>query len=417
MTLESSHTTAPAPPPRHQPAASLRPRPPLSIATYFRRNLHRTIPVGSAIAISVFLIAAIVTLLNSVDTSITTNYGFVRCFSVFGTQLEKEVPPRALAKARQAPHLAEAIRTVPYLLPLKTVFGEMPVPVYGVPGDNDHATMKRLAQVTGNRLADGRWPQANEPEIALSRQWARNFRTKVGGWIELDSDRVPTLTEKQRVVGILEGGENLALADLDYLLAELPDPVVRPNYILIPDNPANLAKLNAAIDAFIDKPVAHGLTVRETEYVKFYTFDGLVQAIRKSLGFLYTFLGIADAMVIGAVALLSAFLANIYFEQRLPEFGLLSAFGFRRERLVRRVVGETAILVTVGWCAGLGLTWFVFMMVDLRYMTPRGLVLAHIDRAALLYTLPTPIIVGLASLATVLLRLYRMNPIDIMERR
>ena len=48
---------------------------------------------------------------------------------------------------------------------------------------------------------------------------------------------------------------------------------------------------------------------------------------------------------------------------------------------------------------------------------PNGLVLSKIGVSALGYTLPTPVLVGVASLATVLTRLYRLDPIEIMERR
>jgi ABC-type antimicrobial peptide transport system permease subunit len=122
-------------------------------------------------------------------------------------------------------------------------------------------------------------------------------------------------------------------------------------------------------------------------------------------------------LVIGAVALMGAFLANIYFEGRLGEFGLLAAFGFARERLARRVIAETTILVCAGWTSGMALSWLLFRAADHFYMRPRGLVLAPLDSLAVRYTLPTPLIVAVASLATVLLRLYRLDPIDIMERR
>lgn len=403
-------------PGRHQPRP-VRTLPPLSPLTFYRRNLARTLPVGGAIGISVFLIASIVTLLNSVDVSITTNYGFVRHFSVLTTQLEKDVPPRVLEKARQAPHLDHTVSAIPYFLPIRTVFGEMPIPVYGVNSDNDHAQMKEIASLTGNRLAEGRWPEANEPEIVLSRTWANNFGRKVGEWIKPRNERVPTLPDKQKLVGILEGGENVALADSDYLLSELPDPVIRTSYLSIPDEPQNLETLNDALHKIIDSPKRYGITSNEVRFVKLYTYTGLVRELRQSLRFLYKFLAIADALVIGAVALLSAFLANIYFEQRLHEFGLLAAFGFRRERLARRVVTETGILILLGWAAGLFLTWLGFFLLDKFYMAPHGLVLARLDSSAIAYTLPTPIIVGIASLATVLVRLYRLDPIDIMEHR
>ncbi len=140
--------------------------PPLSALTYYRRNIWRTLPVGGAIVISVFLIASIVTLLDSVDRSITVNYGFTRHLSVVATQLIKDVPPRVKAKILSQPEIGQTIEAIPYIRSIKTVFGQMPVPVYGL----DHQDLEVLARATGNKLnakEGGRWPRAGEPEIVL----------------------------------------------------------------------------------------------------------------------------------------------------------------------------------------------------------------------------------------------------------
>jgi hypothetical protein len=134
--------------------------------------------------------------------------------------------------------------------------------------------------------------------------------------------------------------------------------VQRTSFIVVPRDISRRAAMNARLEKIIDNPKANGLTVAETRYARVYTFENLVGELRIRLEFLYQFLAIADGLVIGAVALLSTFLANIYFEQRLGEFGLLSAFGFRRERLARRVMVETGILVVVGWLIGIGLRGF-----------------------------------------------------------
>ena len=390
--------------------------PPLSALTYYRRNIWRTLPVGGAIVISVFLIASIVTLLNSVDRAITVNYGFTRHLSVVATQLIKEVPPNVKAKIFALPTIGQTMEAIPYVRSVKTVFGQMPIPVYGL----DHKDLEVLTRATGNTLntkEGGRWPKAGEPEIVLSRAWANNYGAKMGDKIEPLDDNLPSLTTSQTLVGILDGGENLALADKDYLLLELPEPVIRPSLLLLPRDSKNIDTMNVQVSEIIDNPEKHGLKKSELEYVKFYTFNYLVEQLKKTLGFLYQFLTIADILVIGAVALLSSFLTNIYFEQRLGEFGLLSAFGFRRERLARRVVIETGALVVFGWMLGMGLTVLGFRLLDAFYMAPRGLTIAEPGSLALIYTAPIPFLVGASSLGTVLTRLYGMDPIEIMERR
>jgi len=387
--------------------------PPLSPLTYYRRNIWRTLPVGGAIAISVFLISSIVTLLNSVDDSILVNYGFLRRFSALSTQYERNVSSRVLAKVKSTAHVKSVIVSVPYFVTIKTVFGQMPVPIYGL----EPKAAREIAALSGNRLVEGRWPSENEPEIVMTRTWANNKKARLGGIVEVSHERLPTLKGKQKLVGILEGGDNIAITDRAYVLLELPEAVVRSSYLFLPKNPTELRALNADVNRVLKSPKHNNLKPEETNYVQLYTFEKLVKELRDNLGFLYKFLAVADGLVIGAVALLSGFLANIYFEQRLAEFGLLSAFGFRRERLARRLMIESGSLVIAGWIVGLLLTALVFRLLDHFYMTPNGLVLADIDSSAILYTLPTPIIVGVASLGTVLIRLYTLDPIEIMERR
>ena len=398
--------------PRHQTGA-WKTLPPLSPLTYYRRNIWRVLPVGGAIMISVFLIAAIVTLLNSVDDSIRTNYGSVSRFSIIAPQFAADVQPNVLAQAAKAPGLKQEVTSIPYFVLIQTVFGQMPVPIYGL----EQSDMRVIAAATGNTMTQGRYPGVNEPEVALSRAWANNLHLKIGETFVPDNPRLPSLTEPQKLVGIFDGGESIAVTDKSYVIFELPEVVRRPSYMYIPQSRAQTPKLAAYLNSITDHPEDFGLVKTDVQRLRVFTFDGLVNELRKSLAFLYRFLAIADIMVIGAVALLSGFLANIYFEQRLGEFGLLAALGFRRERLARRLIIETGSLVLFSWIIGLGLTAAIFWALDYFYMIPNGLILSKIGQAALLYTLPTPIIVGVASLATVLLRLYRLDPIEIMERR
>ncbi|RZK22450.1 MAG: ABC transporter permease, partial [Hymenobacter sp.] len=140
----------------------------------------------------------------------------------------------------------------------------------------------------------------------------------------------------------------------------MPEVVQSPSYLFLPTSQDKLPALAKKIMGITKEPKKYGLTADEVRYTRAFTFDGLVTELQRSLGFLYTFLKIADILVIGAVALLSGFLANIYFEQRLGEFGLLSALGFRRERLVRRLIIETGAMVVVAWLVGIGMTAVLF---------------------------------------------------------
>jgi ABC-type lipoprotein release transport system permease subunit len=405
-------------PPETTPTAEkiARTLPPLSPLTYYRRNIWRVLPVGGAIIISVFLIASIVTLLNSVDATITRHYGSLRSFSILAPQYGTDVPAAAAGRAEKLPQVGAVIVSLPYFVFLKTVFGEMPVPIYGLaPAD-----MPKLAAATGNSLQPGgRWPALNENEVVLPRIWADNFHVKVGQSFDPNSGNrnLPHLLSRQKVVGILTGGSSVAIADMTYTKLALAGTSLRTSYILLPRRPDQLPALTKSLQALVAHPQKFGLKSSDTRLLRAFSFGGLVNELRRSLSFLYRFLTIADILVVGAVALLSGFLANIYFEQRLGEFGLLSALGFQRELMARRLIAETGCLVLVSWLLGLALAYVLFSCLDQYYMAPNGLVLSRLDWTSVLYTLPTPLLVGLASLGTVLSRLYRLDPIEIMERR
>ena len=400
-------------PARHQLTNDWPTLPPLSPLTYYRRNIWRVLPVAGAIIISVFLIAAIVTLLNSVDRSIQVEYGSMRNYSILAPRLERDVPTPVLQAAAKLPEVRDVVLTIPYFVFLKTVFGKMPVPIYGF----DPKDSAKIVAITGNKVVEGRLPRVNQPEIAISRAWSHNFKVGLGGKYMPFDEQLPTLSDPQTVVGILEGGDNIAIADKTYLQLTLNEVVQRPSYFYLPRSPQQLPAMSKKLEAIVAHPQKLGFGADLSKRLKVFTFDGLVDDLRRNLGFLYTFLDIADALVICTVALLSGFLANIYFEQRLGEFGLLSALGFRRERLAKRLIIETGSLVFLAWVGGLGFTAVAIKILDIVYMIPHGLVLAPIARDACLYTLPTPILVGFASLGTVLTRLYRLDPIEIMERR
>ena len=402
-------------PERHQLNTQWATLPPLSPLTYYRRNIWRVLPVAGAIIISVFLIAAIVTLLNSVDRSIQVEYGSMKNYSILAPRgnLSNEVPDSILAASAKIPEVKRVVYTIPYFVFVKTVFGKMPVPIYGFSQEDAPVMVK----ATGNHLVEGRLPANNRAEVAISRAWANNFRVKLNGIYKPYDEQLPTMAEPQKVVGILDGGENIAITDRAYLQLTLNQIAQRPSYFYLPTSADKLPALSKNLQKIVDSPKRFGLDSSFSRGLKVFTFNGLVNDLRRQLGFLYTFLGIADALVIATVAILSGFLANIYFEQRLGEFGLLSALGFRRERLAKRLIIETGTLVLLAWVGGIGVTALGIKILDVVYMTPHGLVLAPIARDALLYTLPTPILVGFASLGTVLTRLYRLDPIEIMERR
>lgn len=75
----------------------------------------------------------------------------------------------------------------------------------------------------------------------------------------------------------------------------MPAAVIRTSLIFIPNTQGESGALNKDISELLDAPQHHlALSTNEAKFVQLYTFKKLVEELRKTLGFLYTFLAVAD---------------------------------------------------------------------------------------------------------------------------
>ena len=128
-------------------------------------------------------------------------------------------------------------------------------------------------------------------------------------------------------------------------------------------------------------------------------------------------MGVVTAAVIFAITLMSGMLANIYFTQRLSEFGVLAAIGYSRPSLIGRVLAETALLNVAGWIVGAASTALLMRFLGESVFRSRGLFLDPFALDAYAHTIPVPICITLFSVATIAYRLAKLDPVTIIERR
>jgi ABC-type antimicrobial peptide transport system permease subunit len=114
---------------------------------------------------------------------------------------------------------------------------------------------------------------------------------------------------------------------------------------------------------------------------------------------------------------MSGMLSNIYFTQRITEFAILSAIGMRRSALLWHAVSETAVVTAIGWVLGMLVTWAAMDLMKDSVFERRGMLIDPHDPLALAYTTPIPVIITLFAMATIFIRLSRLDPVTIIERR
>ena len=384
---------------------------PLSAFTYFRRNPGKVLPMGFVIVLSVFLIASVATMVNSIDLTITTIYGYTRSFTyAIPQRVTQRVPEDQLAIIRADPRTDRVMESSIFFTNIKTVFGRFPFVVLGVTDDNRDYLMKRVGT---SLLPGGRLPADGMPEAVLSEPLAENKHVKVGDIIAGPTDEggISGSPVNVRLVGILKGPVWIAFTSKSFCDSTF---LTTPrSTVFTTKDPAQLMALNNDLMPAIHKERGRLKPSR----VQLLSNQNLVRELRDSLSSMYLIMAVVNGMVIFVIALMSGMLSNIYFTQRIAEFAVLAAVGYQRSQLIWRVVGETLLLTLAGWIVGGIITFIGLTFLKDAVFQPRGLIINPRDLFAYEYTIPIPISITVFAVVTIALRLMRLDPVTIIERR
>ena len=384
---------------------------PLSPLVYFRRNTSRALPMGLVIVLAVFLIAGVTVLANAIDLTVRTIYRYTEYFTyVLPQQRFREVPEAQRLIVQSDPRVERTMEGAFFLCNIKTVMGRLPFVVLGVPEDDRDYLMQRME----TPLIAGRLPAEGMPEAVLSEPMVENKKLKLGDNVVSPTEVGGMATAAPvpvKLVGILKGPVWVGFTSRSFCTSYF---LLNPRCTLYTWKDVNQRDaLNRAMMPVTDKSKGK-LSPNEVQLL---SKENLITEVRESLESLYLIMGVVTAAVIFAITLMSGMLANIYFTQRLSEFGVLAAIGYSRPSLIGRVLAETALLNVAGWIVGAASTALLMRFLGESVFRSRGLFLDPFDLDAYAHTIPVPICITLFSVATIAYRLAKLDPVTIIERR
>ena len=376
--------------------------PSLNPFLYVRRNPGKTLPIAFVIVLAVTLVASIVTIVHSIDLTIFTLYGYNKYLTGITPRNALVVDEAELAKIKKLPELGRMYPSHSYQTLIKTIFGKMVFPIFGL----DAAGRTELMDRCSVRLVSGRMPEEGKPEAVISDDVAKNLSLKVGDVLSKPESQDSFAPVPVRLVGLLHGPVWLGLTSKALVDRESPFNFV--GYLAF-------AKTNDARDqARLAEAIDHSLNKGKGRVWK---FAGLVQEAQSALSNLYLIMDIVIGIIVFAISFVCGLLFNIYFTQRMPEIAMLSAIGYSRSSLIARSLGETVLLCLFGWMAGGVLTVALLLAIRETLMTPRGLLLNALDFPAFAFTMPVPVFITLFAMCTIGLRLATLDTVSIIERR
>ncbi len=375
-------------------------RHPLSPLLFLVRNPGRSLPLTLVLALAVLTIASVVALLNSIDRTILKIYDYNRYFAAITPRGSDKLKPELMERVENAPYLGTTYETVVCFMNADTIVGKMPFVIFGMRQEDMRPLMERARL----QLGKGRLPEKGEAGVALSEPLMRNKKLQLGDVVlsPLIPDQYAPVPVK--VVGVLKGETWLAIGSYEFIRDKFFPPTR--NLLIFAEDPRHQPKL--------DDWLRENL---RGEQARVWTYAELQEETHRAFRNLYFITGIVVVVVSLMLATMTGLLANIYFQQRLVEFGLLQAIGYTRRELLMRVSLETITVVLAGWVLGVLVTMGVLLWAKVNIMEPRGLYLEPFDPIAYRYTLPVPIMVLAFALITIGWRLRTFDPVAIVERR
>jgi hypothetical protein len=287
-------------------------------------------------------------------------------------------------------------------LDINLLAGQAQFDLYGL----DRPGMSGLLSLYGDQIIAGRLPRQNASEIAISEEIARARHVWIGGTLGNGTDELDQLPDAFTVVGIIRGPTRLGVIPIEYMTQHYLFERRYEGLVVVPQAGQEQAVHDQLAKAIGDSP----FRLFDWPYIK-----GKIDSLIANLDTINKFLVLLVTVVLSLVV---GLLNNLFFRQRMNEFGLLAAIGYSRWGLIRRVAGESLGVTLSAWSLGVALGVGVLSWFNQSFIVPHGLLMNVFDwNVLLLHTLPIPLMVFVFGMGTVGWQLLRLDPISIIERR
>jgi len=374
---------------------------PLSPLLFLARNPGRSLPMIAIIMLAVVLIAGIVAIIDSIPLSVQKVYGYSRFLTGVTPRGDMSYFPTILRHFEKSPvPIERRIICRTSIFNVNTIVGPWPFVLHGInPNDFDYLSNKlRLGRL------DGRQPISGRGEAVITKPIAKNLRLHLGSIMLSPHDEKNYSLTPVVVVGIYDSDQWFAYTSYEYLVQTHFPPVDVAIYF------AKDQQTQRRLDAWADKTLAG-------TKANVYTYPKVERDTAESLAVLFRILDLVVGLLVVVITIMMCMLVNIYLSQRIVEFGLLQAIGISRKRLVTRTVAEAAWMILTGWIVGSAVTAAVLTLIRNVLMNPKGYYIDPLDPLAYVYTIPVPAAVLITSIAIVLIKFAKFDPIAVIERR
>lgn len=390
---------------------------PLSLLTYYRRNLSRVGIIVGILALAIFAVIGVASLTGSFKTDANRSIPFYQeYYTIFisaNPALMPEVRSAALTLLNADKNHEYYLEGDVQIMKKESLVGNQQTPVvFLAPGDRD-----RFLKTVHLHLDQGALPAEGSSQIAMTNKLLSNREKKIGDVVGDQVEQFEFLPGKYTVSGSLQSDQGhinpefLGIGSLSYITKQ--DYGSTTTFLIRPLD-ANRQALSDQIQQWRNdlKDRFPGSKINiETEYAFRQFIDDNFRFMDIMVG---TIMGIITLVMTISVALFNV----IVFMQRSSEFGLLLALGYTRGFVLRKTLMESLGQIVLSILLGVGLTALAFWALNHIFFLPNGFAqLTLWEIRNLYFALPLPLAVAFFAILTILNRITKLDPIAILERR
>jgi ABC-type lipoprotein release transport system permease subunit len=377
-------------------------RKPLRASVYLARNAAKTLPLAAVIVLAVMLVAGIVSLINSIPLSIRTIYSYSKQYLGITPRGDASMTPqlRKIVEEESPVEVGRIMTLRGSEIEVRSIVGNWPFVVLAL----EQQDMRFFVERMGGGSINGRFPEAGEPGVIISRNLAKNLKLELGSVLLKPEDMTYFSPNEVKVVGIVDNPNWFVLAPVEYYRLHHFPPI---DVLLVF---AKDASQQPSLDAWAMERFK-GMNAR------LFTYAELEKQADTMFTILYQILNVVIGTLVIVITIMMGMLMNIYLTQRTEEFGLLQALGYSRRSILTRVVIETFLTVMGGWVLGLVVAFGLLNLVRVQLFDPSAFAVDTLDRQAYLYTIPIPIAIMITAFVTVWLKFRTFDPVGVVERR
>ncbi|OPJ62263.1 ABC transporter permease [Clostridium oryzae] len=324
---------------------------PLSILSYFANNKRKLLPSFICISLGVFIIYLFSIIISGAGSA-------MKQASV--DMLERGTFVSSNSKNSISDYIRNKINRdiVPIQnqngqIQYNSVMGEMSIDVYRIfPQD-----MKKVLKIFDLKLIRGKVPNGKKNEILLSLKLAKQYKVNVGDSVKPNSQNGTNLDGTYKVTGIIDGPVITAFTSGR---SDIKRSEALKNSIIIKVNIKNSKRISKQLKDLAGKSV----NIIDYKSMK-KQIDQIAMGLR-SLEF------IIILVIIVVLCVSMANLNYISFINRKNEFSILTAIGYRKGFLCRKLLKENVMNCMTAYISGILFTMLVVSLLNISLWNPNG---------------------------------------------